>query len=219
MSKDKINQKEGFTIIEVVLVLAIAGLIFLMVFLALPALQRSQKDTQRKDQLSAMVTQIVNFQGNNKNRIPTCKGGNTIANCTIGVNTGTGEIDLTSTTGGGAASTVSDSWAGFYQNYLKANGDTFDDPNGGPYKLQIVDCTKPTTGTECATQRYTAKFESSEGGDDTKAPDSNAAGQNYWVLVTTHSSCDGEKVVYNAGARKVTVAYKLEGGGTFCVGN
>jgi prepilin-type N-terminal cleavage/methylation domain-containing protein len=35
----------GFTIIEVVLVLAIAGLIFLIVFLALPALQRSQRDT------------------------------------------------------------------------------------------------------------------------------------------------------------------------------
>ncbi|MBP6924997.1 type II secretion system protein [Candidatus Saccharibacteria bacterium] len=30
--------KKGFTIIEVVLVLAIAGLIFLMVFIALPAL-------------------------------------------------------------------------------------------------------------------------------------------------------------------------------------
>ncbi len=38
----------GFTIIEVVLVLAIAGLIFLMVFIALPALQRAQRDSQRK---------------------------------------------------------------------------------------------------------------------------------------------------------------------------
>ena len=39
------KQKEkGFTIIEVVLVLAIAGLIFLMVFIALPQLQRSQRN-------------------------------------------------------------------------------------------------------------------------------------------------------------------------------
>ena len=37
--KPATNQtKKGFTIIEVVLVLAIAGLIFLMVFIALPAL-------------------------------------------------------------------------------------------------------------------------------------------------------------------------------------
>ena len=44
------KNNRGFTIIEVVLVLAIAGLIFLMVFLALPALQRSQRDTLRKQQ-------------------------------------------------------------------------------------------------------------------------------------------------------------------------
>ncbi|OYX35483.1 hypothetical protein B7Z00_05080, partial [Candidatus Saccharibacteria bacterium 32-50-10] len=37
MSKQELKQK-GFTIIEVVLVLAIAALIFLMVFIALPAL-------------------------------------------------------------------------------------------------------------------------------------------------------------------------------------
>ena len=42
------KNKKGFTIIEIVLVLAIAGLIFLMIFVALPALQRSQRDTQRK---------------------------------------------------------------------------------------------------------------------------------------------------------------------------
>ena len=49
MKELKLNyseNKKGFTIIEVVLVLAIAGLIFLMVFLALPALQRSQRDSQ-----------------------------------------------------------------------------------------------------------------------------------------------------------------------------
>lgn len=40
--------KQGFIIIEVVLVLTIAGLVFLMVFLALLALQRSQRDTLRK---------------------------------------------------------------------------------------------------------------------------------------------------------------------------
>ena len=47
-------QKNGFTIIEVVLVLAVAGLIFLMVFLALPALQRSQRDTQRKSDIARL---------------------------------------------------------------------------------------------------------------------------------------------------------------------
>ena len=48
----------AFTIIEVVLVLAIAGLIFLMVFIALPALQRNQRDTQRKNDMSRLNTTI-----------------------------------------------------------------------------------------------------------------------------------------------------------------
>lgn len=62
--------KKGFTIIEVVLVLAIAGLIFLMVFIALPALQRSQRDTQRRSDLGRVQTAIQNYQTNNRNSLP-----------------------------------------------------------------------------------------------------------------------------------------------------
>lgn len=65
---NKHKHKEGFTIIEVVLVLAIAGLIFLMVFIALPALQRSQRDTQRKNHLSAIAAQLENARSNSKGR-------------------------------------------------------------------------------------------------------------------------------------------------------
>ena len=52
------NRKSGFTIIEVVLVLAIAGLIFLMVFVALPALQRTQRDAQRKQDMSRLFDSV-----------------------------------------------------------------------------------------------------------------------------------------------------------------
>lgn len=64
------NKKQGFTIIEVVLVLAIAGLIFLIVFLALPALQRSQRDTQRKNDLSRFMSQVTNYASNNQGALP-----------------------------------------------------------------------------------------------------------------------------------------------------
>ena len=67
-SKFNKNNFKGFTIIEVVLVLAIAGLIFLMVFLALPALQRSQRDTQRKQDVAMVMTTLHNWKANNKGR-------------------------------------------------------------------------------------------------------------------------------------------------------
>ncbi|MBR1939553.1 type II secretion system protein [Candidatus Saccharibacteria bacterium] len=66
----KNTNKKGFTIIEVVLVLAIAGLIFLMVFIALPALQRGQRNTQRKNDLSRFVTAATQYQANNSNKLP-----------------------------------------------------------------------------------------------------------------------------------------------------
>ncbi len=72
------KQKNAFTIIEVVLVLAIAGLIFMMVFLALPALQRSQRDTQRKNDLNRFMAALNQYQANNRGRIPA--DGNTIIN-------------------------------------------------------------------------------------------------------------------------------------------
>ena len=67
------SRKKGFTIIEVVLVLAIAGLIFLMVFIALPAMQRGQRDTQRRNDLARVITAVQNYQTNNKGKIPDFK--------------------------------------------------------------------------------------------------------------------------------------------------
>lgn len=63
------KNKQGFTIIEVVLVLAIAGLIFLMVFIALPALQRSQRNTQRRDDYSMLVTAVNSYMSSNNGRL------------------------------------------------------------------------------------------------------------------------------------------------------
>jgi prepilin-type N-terminal cleavage/methylation domain-containing protein len=72
----KTTNTKGFTIIEVVLVLAIAGLIFLIVFLALPALQRSQRDTQRKNDQSRFMSQLTQYQSNRQGSLP----GTTTAN-------------------------------------------------------------------------------------------------------------------------------------------
>ncbi len=62
---------KGFTIIEVVLVLAIAGLIFLMVFIALPALQVSQRDTARKTDISTIASAVTSYTSNNRGAFPT----------------------------------------------------------------------------------------------------------------------------------------------------
>ena len=67
-------KKSGFTIIEVVLVLAIAGLIFLMVFLALPALQSNQRDTQRKNDAAMLATAVREYMKYNRGKTPPDSG-------------------------------------------------------------------------------------------------------------------------------------------------
>ena len=67
--------RAGFTIIEIVLGLAVAGLIILMVFVALPALQRSQRDTARKNDISRLVSAITDYKTNNRGRAPFATSG------------------------------------------------------------------------------------------------------------------------------------------------
>jgi prepilin-type N-terminal cleavage/methylation domain-containing protein len=64
MLKQIRKSKEGFTIIEVMIVLAIAALILLVVFLAVPALQRSQRNNARKSDASRVAAAIVDFTSN-----------------------------------------------------------------------------------------------------------------------------------------------------------
>jgi len=66
-----IQAQKGFTIIEVVLVLAIAGLIFLMVFIALPALQSNQRDTARKSDVGVISSAVTSYTSNNRGSLPT----------------------------------------------------------------------------------------------------------------------------------------------------
>jgi prepilin-type N-terminal cleavage/methylation domain-containing protein len=82
------RNSEGFTIIEVMIVLAIAALILLIVLLAVPALQRNSRNTQRKNDISAIVSATNEFVDNNNGISPTgLSGANSPV--TIGV-TGSG---------------------------------------------------------------------------------------------------------------------------------
>lgn len=71
--RNKLKNRKGFTIIEVMIVLAIAGLIMLIVFLAVPALQRASRNTNRKNDASRLATSISTFVSNANGDLP-CMG-------------------------------------------------------------------------------------------------------------------------------------------------
>lgn len=78
----KKSSNKGFTIIEVMIVLAIAGLIILIVLLAVPALQRNGRNTAIKNDASAVVGAASEFRSNNEGANPT-----TAANFPVGSST------------------------------------------------------------------------------------------------------------------------------------
>lgn len=95
MSRQQLKEK-GFTIIEVVLVLAIAALIFLMVFIALPALQRNQRDTARKQELQKVVAAVTTWQSNHRGSSPAASDWVDFAKyLDAGAPNGANEIELT----------------------------------------------------------------------------------------------------------------------------
>ncbi|HSW79441.1 MAG TPA: type II secretion system protein [Candidatus Saccharimonadales bacterium] len=62
MQSNNLRWARGFTIIEVLIVLAIAGLIMIIVFLAVPSLQRSSRNTQRKHDASLITATLADFK-------------------------------------------------------------------------------------------------------------------------------------------------------------
>lgn len=200
--KQQLESRKGFTIIEVVLVLAIAGLIFLMVFIALPALQRSQRDTQRNQDVSRLSTAINNFKANNRGNVPGKAKAGDNADTVV-----SGRYEKGTSNNAGT-------WDYFYDNYLLVGSagqtDTFADPDGEAYSLAVRGCTKGTNDL-CTNQRNTKTFDEQSAGFSDEDP------ANHAILILYHATCNGEEAVYSSGSRNLALLYKREGGGTICI--
>ena len=70
-----LNKKEqGFTLIEIVIVLAIAAAIILMVFLAVTGVRKSQRDTQRRSDAGRMAATLEQYASNYGGAYPATAG-------------------------------------------------------------------------------------------------------------------------------------------------
>lgn len=181
----------GFTIIEVVLVLAIAGLIFLMVFIALPQLQRAQRDTQRREDLRRLASAVTQFQTNNNGNIPGQKlaagststiEGDQVISCNANETSSDGSKDA----------------CRLLKTYMNAAGATenaYKDPDGIEYSLTIYG----------ASGELPADFGNSV---------------DHRIYMFTKAKCDGEGITKDgAQPRDYAIVYKLEGSGTYCGGS
>ena len=70
MTRNINKDNSGFTIIEVLIVLAIAGLIMAVVLFAVPGLQRSQANSAARTDASHIATAVANWSDNNGGALP-----------------------------------------------------------------------------------------------------------------------------------------------------
>jgi len=88
------KKEKGFTIIEVLIVLAIAGLILLVVFLAVPALQRNARNTQRSTDAGNLLSAVSEYVGNNNGVLPLAVSGGTATGIDIGAASGVNKVPV-----------------------------------------------------------------------------------------------------------------------------
>ena len=76
------NSKKGFTIIEIMIVLALASLILLIVFLAVPAMQRNARNTNRNKDIVSLAQALYQARAN-RNDLPPATCSNTDNGCFV----------------------------------------------------------------------------------------------------------------------------------------
>ncbi len=188
------TNKKGFTIIEVVLVLAIAGLIFLMVFIALPALQRSQRNTQREDDLARVLTAVNDFQTNNNGKTP-FNGLDMVAFVKryLDKDCSKDSTDNYSVTAAAGAKTE-----------FSTCGKQFSDPDGTAYNITYV---KEIPDTQTGATSITS---------DTGV----SSDFNHMFYAYTNASCGDEGMVTKgSGKRQIAIFFVEEGGAIACNDN
>lgn len=131
----------GYTIVEIMIVLAIAGIIMSVAFLAVPQLQRNSRDSQRQSVVEVIHSEMETYAANNTGKYPLSHAGSTTC-----------------------GSTKSGDFADFYCNYISNGTVQYKDDKDPTTKQSIfvnsanptaskyvpVQCGVATAGTQCS---------------------------------------------------------------------
>ena len=190
------RHKSGFTVIEVTLVLVIAGIIFLMAFLALPSLWASQRDAERKANVMEYVAALKSYQTNNsRGALPDYNN----------------NLDFIWDEDFKKVTYSSNTWQAFVKDYITKD---LEDPDGNPYRIFVVDCKNETggklgLGEACAYPEQVGKANNPN--------DPNlSSGVDHTIYTLVGATCEGDYAVKSSNSRNVAVVYILERAGRYC---
>lgn len=189
------RQKQGFTVLEIVLMLVGSGLILMGIFIAVPNMQANQRDSDRKSNVNKVVSAIKNYQTNNsRGALPN----DSYYPSTFSVKSAR------------SSSPSSGTWRDFAKNYL---GSDFSDsdPNSRDHWLYILECGVDNSGDVC---------DGNESGFDLiNNPYNNYVGNadgNIYIIL--YATCEGVNTAIKSNSnRSVAVVQVLErGNAAYC---
>ena len=199
------HHKHGFTIIEVSLVLAIAGLILVMAFIALPALQRQTRDSKRKEDTMTFLQALKKYQQNNRGSLPD------------------GDYDTADSLGNYSFSRENffyadyvctwrdieendaycqnTPWYNFYANYL---GKNFTNPDGEKYTFLIFNTQLPAYDNH--NEYHYLSISNQNAADENRDAD---------MFIYVSATCENGQPVKTSNSRNLAIVTLLESG-TYC---
>ena len=165
---------------------------------ALPAMQRNQRDTQRRNDYSALETAVINYLTNNNGRFPSV--------CTSTLSAGSASANS-----GICASTLK------YINSQDQGGTTgyADDPSGNDYALNVIKYTSDSAFEGVSSSPW-GNNDGTGDGLDTATTTSGSL-----VYVVQQADCSGKDKndqstpKYKKGSRNFAIYGQLENG-TYC---
>ena len=212
------ERKKAFTIIEVSLVLAIAGLIFSMAFIALPALLRTQKNSRRRDDMARLIMAVEDYGMNTNGKTPFREAdeySNTTEKWKVLGDFITRYIDE-KCVGGSNGNDPSNNINGRdYDVKFTSCGKDFKDPDGRPYRIKYVSKKDfDDAGISLATGVDATRLFNFNG----KTYDGN---MDYVFYGFSSASCGSDEGTVDIGYddRDIAIFYILEGGEIACVDN
>ncbi len=158
LSNIRKRREQGFTLIEVMIVLAIAGLILLVVFLAVPALQRNARNTTRREDAGNILAAVNEYVSVNNGSLPTGVSGSG-GTLTVGSGSGVNTVPVTMGYYTYSATNITVSGQGTYGTTNNTTTDTIaivtgatcngNDPAVGSARAVVILFTVEPTAKQC----------------------------------------------------------------------
>lgn len=201
------SKTRGFSIIEVALVLGIAGLIFMMVFVALPSLWTSQRDADRKAKVVEFITKVKEYQTNNaRGALPIISP------------TDTAKMPFYKKDADANGGSYTD-WHTFVKEYI-TSPETLMDPTGtsGPTSIAdgVEDGGMDIYVTECGGVNPEQPCNKDARIAAVNADGLTSKDLDYTLYVITGAICEGDQAIQSRNKRNVAALYVLERAGRYC---